>query len=594
MVSSMSKIKVMSESLSNKIAAGEVVEKCASVVKELIENSIDAGSSDIKVELIDAGTKSIKVTDNGSGMDEEDALMCFEAHATSKLLKEEDLFNINTLGFRGEALPSIASVSMVTLKTSNGETGVTYYLEGGIVKKKEKSDLRKGTVIEVKDLFYNTPARLKYLNSLYTELANVTSVINRAALSHTDIRFTLTNNDKTILKTDGSGNLLKTINQIYGKDVSKKMLKITCENDDYEIDGYISLPEVNKSNRNHIITIVNGRVVRNSELNKVINDSYHKYKPDNRYPIVVINITVDPILTDVNIHPSKQDIKFSNFDDLKELIGKEIEKILDNNFLGVDASTKDVNISNIVKKIEPIIEENKHEDVKELIMDFSLDNMIKEEETPYNYSEESVKKEDIKEESKPFPKIYPVGQVLGTYIVCHNENGMYLIDQHAAAERYNYEKYKKAMSSPVKDTITMLFPMNLEYPKDEFLIIKNNIEFIRNLGIEIDEFGDSSFVVRSHPTWFKEGLEEIFVKNVLEKIITMDKHFDLERFNDSISAMMACKASIRANTEISLEEMQKIIDDLETCKNPYNCAHGRPTIIHYPTYELEKLFKRVM
>ena len=561
----------MSESLSNKIAAGEVVEKCASVVKELIENSIDAGSTDIKVDLIDSGTKSIKVTDNGSGMDEEDALLCFEAHATSKLLKEEDLFNINTLGFRGEALPSIASVSMVNLKTSNGKTGIMYYLEGGVVKKKEKSDLRKGTIIEVRNLFYNTPARLKYLNSLYSELANVTSVINKAALSHIDIRFTLTNNGKVILKTDGSGNLLKTINQIYGKDVAKKMLKIECENDDYSITGYISLPEVNKSNRNHIITIVNGRVVRNTELNKVINDAYHKYKPDNRYPIVVLLITVDSNLTDVNIHPSKQDIKFSNFDDLKELVFKEIEKVLDNHFLGVDASTHDVNINNIVKKIEPV-EEVKYEEVTEMVMDFSSsDNLIKEEETNY----EEVREDDV----KPFPELYPVGQVLGTYIVCHNDKGMYLIDQHAAAERYNYEKYKKALANPKQETITMLFPMNLEYPKDEFLIIKNNIEFIRSLGIEIDEFGDSSFVIKSHPTRFKEGLEEIFVKNVLEKIITMDKHFDLERFNDSISAMMACKASIKANTDISLEEMQRIIDDLKTCKNPYNCAHGRPTII---------------
>ena len=578
----------MSESLSNKIAAGEVVEKCASVVKELIENSIDAGANDIKIDLIDSGTKSIKVTDNGSGMDEDDALLCFEAHATSKLLKEEDLFNINTLGFRGEALPSIASVSIVSLKTSNGNTGITYKLEGGKVVSKEKSDLRQGTVIEVKDLFFNTPARLKYLNSLQSELANVTSVIDRAALSHTDIRFTLTNNDKVILKTDGSGNLLKTINQIYGTSVSKKMLKLECENDDYEISGYISLPEVNKSNRNHFITIVNGRVVRNSDLNRVINDAYHKYKPDNRYPIVVLNINVDPTLTDVNIHPSKQDIKLSNFDDLKDMVSKEIEKVLDNHFLGVDASTHDVNLNNIVKKIEPVSEEKTYEEVTELVMDFSVsENDIKEKEDDYNYKEPES-------DTKPFPKIYPVGQVLGTYIVCHNEKGMYLIDQHAAAERYNYEKYKKAMADPKHETISMLFPMNLEYPKDEFLIIKQHLDFIRSLGIEIEEFGDSSYVVKSHPTWFKEGLEELFVQNVLEKIITMNKNFDLERFNDSISAMMACKASIKANTEISLEEMQKIIDDLETCKNPYNCAHGRPTIIHYPTYELEKLFKRVM
>ena len=587
----MSKIKIMSENLSNKIAAGEVVEKCASVVKELVENSIDAGSTDIKIELIDSGIKSIKVTDNGCGMDEEDALLCFEAHATSKIMKEEDLFNISTLGFRGEALPSIASVSIVILKSSNGENGILYELDGGKLVKKEKSDLRRGTSIEVKDLFYNTPARLKYLSSLNSELANIVSVINRAALSHPDIRFTLINNSKVILKTDGSNNLLKTINQIYGTEVSKKMLKLDTESDDYEVSGYISLPEVNKSNRNHIITIVNGRVVKNNELNKVINDSYHKYKPDNRYPIVILKIEVDPILTDVNIHPSKQDIKFSNFEDLQEIVKKEIEKLLDNNFLGIDASTKDVSVDNIVSKIVTPLEE-KREEVKELVMDFSSsDNIIKEKENDYVTPDLN---EERKEEIKPFPKIYPVGQVLGTYIVCHNEKGMYLIDQHAAAERYNYEKYKKAMADPKHETISMLFPMNLEYPKEEFLIIKNNLEFIRSLGIEIEEFGDSSYIIKSHPTWFKEGLEEIFVKNVLEKIITMDKHFDLERFNDSISAMMACKASIKANTDISLEEMQKIIDNLETCKNPYNCAHGRPTIIHYPIYELEKLFKRVM
>ena len=593
----MSKIKIMDENLANKIAAGEVVERCASVVKELCENSIDAHSTDIKIELISSGVKSIKVTDNGIGMDKEDALLCFTSHATSKVIEEEDLYNLSTLGFRGEALPSIASVSIINLKTSNGEIGVIYELEGGKVVKEENGDLRKGTIIEVKDLFYNTPARLKYLSSLQSELSNISQVINRLALSHTNIRFTLTNDGKEVLSTSGSGNLLKAINEIYGVKIAKKMLKLDCENDDYSVFGYISLPEVNKSNRNHLITIVNGRVVRNQELNKAINDAYHKYKPDNRYPIVILKIDVDPVLIDVNIHPSKQDIKFSNFDDLKEMINKKIEKILDNNFLGIDVSTKEVQINNIVQKIE---NEEKKEEVKEYVMDFSTsDNLIKEEENNYNFTEDKnydYQDTEINEEEsvKPFPDIYPIGSVLGTYIVCHNEKGMYLIDQHAAEERVNYEKYKKAMASPVKDTISMLFPINLEYPKDEFIIIQNNLEFIRSLGIDIEEFGKNSFIIKAHPTWFKEGLEEIFISNVLEKIITMNKNFDLERFNDSISAMMACKASIKANTQISLEEMENIISKLKLCKNPYNCAHGRPTIIHYPVYELEKLFKRVM
>lgn len=576
----MGKIKVMSENLANKIAAGEVIEKCASVVKELIENSIDAGASEIKVELIDSGTKLIKVVDNGSGMDEEDAEMCFGTHATSKLLKEDDLYSINTLGFRGEALPSIASVSIVTLTTSNGETGIKLNLEGGKIISKEKGDLRKGTIIEVKDLFYNTPARLKYLNSLPSELSSITAVINHAALSHPDIRFILSNNDKVILRTDGSNNLLKVINEIYGSTVAKKMLEISGENDDYEVHGYISLPDENKSSRNHMITLVNGRVVRNTDLNRVINDAYHKYKPDGRYPITVLEIETDPSLIDVNIHPSKLDIKFSNFEDLKELVFNLIEKALDNHFLGVDISTKEVNIVKYTE--EPKEEIHTHE---ELTLDLS-NFEVSEPETKYEKSEES----DI----KPFPNLTVIGSVLGTYIVCHNEDGMYLIDQHAAAERFNYEKFKRLLKDPGKDRINLLIPINLEYTKDEFITLKNNIDIVRNIGIEIEEFGESSFIVRSHPTWFKEGFEEYFVKNILESIINNAKNFDLEKFNDSLAASLACHSSIQANTQISIEEMNQVIKDLKTCKNPYNCAHGRPTIIHYPKYELEKLFKRVM
>lgn len=588
----MSKIKVMSESLANKIAAGEVVEKCASVVKELVENSIDAGSTEIKIELLSSGTKSIKVIDNGSGMDEEDALLCFSSHATSKIKSEDDLFNINTLGFRGEALPSIASVSNVILKSSNGSSSIMYELEAGVKVKEEKCDLRKGTSIEVKDLFYNTPARLKYLSSLYTELSNITQVINRAALSHTNIRFTLVNDGNIVLRTSGSGNLLKTINDIYGVKVAKKMLLVKGETDDYEIYGYISLPEVTKSNRNHIITIVNGRVVRNSELNKVINDAYHKYKFDNRYPIVVLNIDVDPSLTDVNVHPSKMDIKFSNFDDLKELVYEKIKEALNTHFLAPTVDNNLVKVDNIVETIDTKNLDDNLE-VKEYVLDFSdSEKIIKEEENDYNY--QPVDLDIEKEEKREFPMMEPVGQVLGVYIVCHSEKGMYLMDQHAAAERINYEKYKKAMANPTKDTISMLFPINLEYPKDEFLIIKEHMDFIKSLGIDIEEFGMNSFIIKAHPTWFKEGLEEVFVRNCLEKIITMNKNFDLERFNDSISAMMACKASIKAGDPISMEEMKALIERLKKCENPFNCAHGRPTIIHYPKYELDKLFKRAV
>ncbi|MEG2311711.1 MAG: DNA mismatch repair endonuclease MutL, partial [Bacilli bacterium] len=298
-------IKVMNELLANKIAAGEVVEKCASVVKELVENSIDAQSTNIKIELIDAGTRQIKVTDNGIGMSKKDASLAFYRHATSKVITEDDLFHIETLGFRGEALAAIASVSNIILKTSTGQVGTEINLIGGIVQNIKNSQARTGTSICVTDLFYNTPARLKHMKSLYAELANITDYVNKLTLACPEISFTLINNDNNILKTDGSDNLLKTIKEIYGINVAKKMMEIHNSNNDYQIDGFISLPEINKTSRNNMITIVNKRVVKNVEINRVINDSYHSYKPHNRYPIVILNITVDPTIIDVNIHPTK-------------------------------------------------------------------------------------------------------------------------------------------------------------------------------------------------------------------------------------------------------------------------------------------------
>ena len=310
----MSKIKVMSEILANKIAAGEVVEKCASIVKELCENSIDAHAHNIVVNLLEGGKKEISVIDDGDGMSKDDALLAFQRHATSKLYKEDDLFFISTLGFRGEALPSIASVSKCVLKTSDGKDGREIIIEGGKLKEDKASSLRKGTSITVTKLFYNTPARLKYLKSEQTELANCVSFIERLALANPDIAFTLTNDAHLVVKTSGSNDLLKTIHEIYGLSVSSKMIEVKSSNDDFDLYGYICKPEILKSNRNHMITIVNDRVVKNYDINKAINDAYYTYKPDIKYPIVILKINTDPTLIDVNIHPTKQDIKIGKID----------------------------------------------------------------------------------------------------------------------------------------------------------------------------------------------------------------------------------------------------------------------------------------
>ena len=312
----MSKIHVMNETLANKIAAGEVIERVSSVVKELVENSIDAKAKSIKIELENSGIKKLVITDDGIGMDREDAKLAFSRHATSKLLKDDDLFFINTLGFRGEALPSIASVSKVRLKTSTGGVGTEIIIHGGKLISENDSDARVGTSFEVADLYYNTPARLKYLKSDNTELASIVMYIEKLSLAHPEIKFTLINNDKQVLSTSGSNNLLKTIYELYGYVVSSNMISINVSNDDYDINGYICKPSVLKSNRNHMTTIVNGRIVKNIELNKAVNDGYYTYKPDIKYPIVVLNINTDPTIIDVNIHPTKQDIKFSKQQEL--------------------------------------------------------------------------------------------------------------------------------------------------------------------------------------------------------------------------------------------------------------------------------------
>ena len=576
----MSKIKVMDEILANKIAAGEVIEKCVSIVKELIENSIDAKSNKIKIDLINSGVDEIKVTDNGIGMDSDDALLAFQRHATSKLLSDKDLFNINSLGFRGEALPSIASVSEVELKTCQKDIGTKIVIKGGKLITNEKCDARVGTEIIVKKLFYNTPARLKHLSSLYTELANISEFVNKIALSYPSISFTLTNDGKVLLNTDGRGSLLKVINSIYGIDVTKKMIEVSGEDDEYSISGYISLPEVNKSSRNHMVTIVNGRIVKNLEINKCINEAYHTYKPDDRYPIVVLNIEVDTSLVDVNIHPTKQDIKFSKLEELKELITNIIIKALNEKILIPKMEEKEIipSVNKVVVETEEIKEEKKYEEV-------TLDLDYIKEETEI-YQEERV-------DNKKVPVMYPVGLVRGTYIVCQNEDGMFLIDQHAANERINYEYYYESLTNKT-EVVNMLIPINLEFPSNEYLIIKENLDILKDMQFDIEEFGISSFIIRSHPIWLPKGNEDLAIKKILELIVEKEKNFDKQRFNDRVAATVACKASIKANDNISIEEMETLVNRLRQCKNPYTCPHGRPTIIFYSNYELEKLFKRAM
>lgn len=585
----MGKIKVMSESLSNKIAAGEVVEKVSSVVKELVENSIDAGSNIIEVSLVDAGIKEIKVIDNGKGMDKEDALLCFSPHATSKIRNENDLFFINTLGFRGEALPSIASVSDVFLDTSNGSDSTLVHIKGGKLESNEVGTVSKGTKIIVRDLFFNTPARLKFLKSYYTELNGVVSLIEKLSLSHPNISFKLSSDNKELIKTSGSNDLLKTIYEIYGYNVSKNMVYIEGHNDDYDINGYVSNINITKSTKKDMITLVNGRIVNNSYVNRIIKDAYHTYLAVDKYPIVVINILVDPTIVDVNIHPTKQDIKFGKMESLEELLFSLIrDKLMNinNMFKAYDETIREVSNSeeyvlndNLVVKEEydkPVIEESK--------MCFNMN----EESSGYETVIDTL---EVKNEKPSL--LHPIGLAMGTYLFATDEECVYMIDIHAANERINYEKLLNALKESVVHKTSMLFPITIEFTKNEFMTIMEKKEFITNLGISFDEFGVNTIRVYEHPTYFREGYEEESLRRVFDLIVSIDKDFDRVKFNEQLAINLSCKMSVKANTFIGSLEQETLLKRLFECEFPYTCPHGRPTIIKYTKYELEKLFKRV-
>ena len=574
----MSIIKVMSENLANKIAAGEVVEKCASVVKELVENSIDANANNIKINLVKGGLDEITIIDDGIGMDKDDAILAFQRHATSKIYKDDDLFFIDTLGFRGEALPSIASVSEVVLETCKGEVGTKIHIKGGVLQEKTSSIARIGTKISITNLFYNTPARLKYLKSEQTELSNTVSFIEKLSMAKPNISFTLTNNGSTIVKTSGSNNLLKTIHEIYGMQVSSKMLEVKGLNDDFEIKGFVCKPEILKSNRNHLITFINGRVVRNSDINRAINDAYYTYKPDGKYPIVIINIETDPTLVDVNIHPTKQDVKLSKIDSLYNLLYETIKKRLYDSLLIPDAIQKKEKLNNTKESFVEVEKIIKDVEVVQTTFDFGEES-----------TEEAVKNEEFKN-----LVLYPVGLCHGTYIVCENDEGVYLIDQHAAQERVNYENYLENLKNEKINITNMLIPINIEFSNSEYLRFKENSDVFTNIGFEYTEFGINTISVKAHPTWLRTGYEEEQTRKIVDLIINLNKDFDVIKFRENVAITLACKMAIKANEHISMLEIEGLLKNLVKCDNPYNCPHGRPTIIKFSIYDLEKMFKRAM
>lgn len=619
----MGNIQIMDEWLSNKIAAGEVVERPASVVKELVENAIDAGSTSIDVFLLEAGLTSIQVIDNGGGMDEEDALMSFSRHATSKIHQEHDLFRIRTLGFRGEALASIASVSKMTLITSNGESGTHLELEGGHILTHKPGPLRKGTDLTVSQLFFNTPARLKYMKTIQTELGHTIDLMNRLALGNPHIAYRLLHNGQQLLQTNGRGDVQQVLAAIYGIHNAKKMVSFQGESHDYRIFGFVSLPEVTRASKNYMSLFVNGRWVKHYLVQKAIVDAYHTYLPIERFPIVVLYIEGDPYLTDVNVHPAKHQIRLSKEPELLKLIEETIrEKIrsvirvpqMEKKEKSVKPATEQLNIwkpapkidvekmNAIVEKLYDVqtIQENNRQTVEpEPIPDVVEDNWQPAPQIETNEVEEVsiVEQQEVLEDEptkEPFPELEVVGQIHGTYIVAQMEDGFYLIDQHAAQERIKYEFFREKVGQVnPHERQALLLPLTFHYAADEALILREYKQELEAVGVFLEEFGQSSFVVREHPSWFPQGEEQEIIEDLIEQVLTTKKA-DVKKLREAAAIMMSCKKSIKANHFLTKEQMETLLRDLRNADNPFTCPHGRPVLIHFTSYEVEKMFKRVM
>ncbi|MFZ2464066.1 MAG: DNA mismatch repair endonuclease MutL [Caldibacillus thermoamylovorans] len=664
----MGKIIQLDEVLSNKIAAGEVVERPASVVKELVENAIDAGSTMIEVEVEEAGLKKIRVIDNGSGIEPEDVPLAFERHATSKIKDEKDLFRIKSLGFRGEALPSIASVAKVELVTSTGSgPGSRFVVEGGTKLLFEPAPSRKGTDFTVTDLFFNTPARLKYMKTIHTELGNITDVMNRLALSHPEVAMKLIHNGRTLLQTTGNGDSRQVLAGIYGLNIVKKMIPIHGESLDFQVDGYITLPEVTRASRNYISIMVNGRFIKNYPIANAVIAGYHTLLPIGRFPIVYLNITMDPILVDVNVHPAKLEVRLSKEKELSELITETIKQSFKKETLipagqapkQEKLKSEQISLSldhlpeNLGQQDEPF--DQKREKVARSNIDNGHSTLTKEERTVAGLFLQSLKEHEsvneIKESEESFhqtnhnqeenfdkvtensmgedlngidldeatnekkahddhepfdnnpdftkqpvsriPVLYPIGQMHGTYIFAENEKGLYIIDQHAAQERIKYEYFKEKIGEVSNDLQELLIPLTLQFSNDEYIKLEENLEELKKVGLFLEPFGTNTFIIRNHPQWFPHGEEEETIQEIIEQVLTMKK-VDIKKLREETAIMMSCKGSIKANHRLRHDEIQQLLDTLRMTSDPFTCPHGRPIIIHFSTYEMEKMFKRVM
>jgi len=636
----MSHIIELPEVLANQIAAGEVIERPASVVKELVENAIDAGSSQIIIEIEEAGLKKIQITDNGHGIAHDEVELALCRHATSKIKNQADLFRIRTLGFRGEALPSIASVSVLTLLTAvdGASHGTKLVARGGEVEEIIPATSPVGTKVCVEDLFFNTPARLKYMKSQQAELSHIIDIVNRLGLAHPEISFSLISDGKEMTRTAGTGQLRQAIAGIYGLASAKKMIEIENSDLDFEISGFVSLPELTRANRNYISLFINGRYIKNFLLNRAILDGYGSKLMVGRFPLAVIHIHIDPYLADVNVHPTKQEVRISKERELMALLSEAISNSLKEQALIPDAlenlaKSTVRNRQKVEQTILPLKENPLYYEKTEvtrasqaevadhqvelteegqdltLFAKETLEQLTKPaklhfaERKPVSYDQLDHPELDLasldkaydkleREEASSFPELEFFGQMHGTYLFAQGRDGLYIIDQHAAQERVKYEEYRESIGNVDQSQQQLLVPYIFEFPADDALRLRERMPLLEEVGVFLAEYGANQFILREHPIWMAEEEIESGIYEMCDMLL-LTKKVSIKKYRAELAIMMSCKRSIKANHRIDDHSARQLLYQLSQCDNPYNCPHGRPVLVHFTKSDMEKMFRRI-
>ncbi|MBI4847430.1 MAG: DNA mismatch repair endonuclease MutL [Nitrospirae bacterium] len=573
----MSKIAVLPEILINKIAAGEVIERPASVIRELIDNSIDAGATQINIEVLHGGKKLIKVSDNGSGMEKDDALLCFERHATSKIKSEDDLFDISTLGFRGEALPAIASVSKITLLTSTADSGSGIKIEIGASQKKEITDAppSRGTTIEIRDIFYNTPARRKFLKSTTTELSHIIEIVTQKAFAYHETAFSLTHNNSEIMNVPAAADLRERFIQLYNDELANEFLETGKDERGIKVYGFVSAPDFARARRSHQYIFVNKRPVKNPTISHAVYNAYTNLIAKDRHPAYFLFLDIDPKRVDVNVHPAKREVRFESPDEVHRIVGSAIQEVLNPHH---DKEMGQVPASDTAFKPRQYTGYQLHDNT--FVRESAL-GMFNSSQTDFFTSGVT---QDIR-------KFFYLGEC---FFATATNDGLLIIDQHASHERILFEKFLKKTSV---ETEALFLPLRLELPLREYHLIIKHKDFLQELGIDMDDFGGSNVIVRSLPKELNKSdmkglLIDIAAGIIEEETSGIKGDVSGQSLLKNIAARLACHKSVRGSEPLNNEELTRMMSDLDKADEPDRCPHGRPTRIHLSLDDLKKMFKR--